>query len=461
MRSPRTAAPPLEYGDKSNEPSTIADTAPWARTLIAAHRPFLLGLFDTAVAAASPAQVLAAYLPPAPAGRIVILAAGKAGASMAVAAERHYLDTRNLPSNRIAGIAVTRHGYALPARQVRIVEAGHPVPDAAGLAATADTLDLADRAGPDDLVLVLVSGGASANWIAPAAGLTLAEKQAVTRALLRSGAPIGEINTVRKHLSRIKGGRLAQQAYPAEVVAIAISDVPGDDPAVIGSGPTVPDPTTLADAHAIIARHQLDVPAAVTMALAEPGNETPKPGAAAFARTAFTIAVRPADALRAAEQAVRSAGFECVLLGSEVEGEAREIAAAQARLALDLKAQGRRVVLLSGGELTVTLRGRGRGGPNQEFALALAVALGGVPGIAALAGDTDGTDGGSGAPEDPAGALIDETTLTRARSAGLDPAVFLDDNNSTEFFERLGDLLSPGPTRTNVNDFRAILVDSP
>jgi glycerate 2-kinase len=242
---------------------------------------------------------------------------------------------------------------------------------------------------------------------------------------------------------------------------VAISDVPGDDPAVIGSGPTVPDPTTLADARAIIARHRLDVPAAVTRALADPANETPKPGSATFERTAFTIAARPADILEAAKQAVRSAGFECVLLGGEIEGEAREIAAAQARLVLDLKAQGRRAVLLSGGELTVTLRGRGRGGPNQEFALALALALGGAPGIAALAGDTDGTDGGSGAPDDPAGALIDETTLARARLAGLDPAVFLDDNNSTEFFEKLGDLLSPGPTRTNVNDFRAILVDSP
>jgi len=380
---------------------------------------------------------------------------------MAVAAESHYRDACGLPPNRIIGIAVTRHGYGLTARRVRIVEAGHPVPDAPGLAATADTLALADRAGPDDLVLVLVSGGASANWIAPAPGLTLAEKQDVTRALLRSGAPIGDINTVRKHLSCIKGGRLAQHAYPAEVVTIAISDVPGDDPAVIGSGPTVPDPTTLADARAIIARYRLDVPAAVTRALADPANETPKSGSSTFERTAFTIAVRPADVLEAAKQAVQGAGFECVLLGAEVEGEAREIAAAQARLALDLKAQGRRTVLLSGGELTVTLRGRGRGGPNQEFALALALALGGAPGIAALAGDTDGTDGGRGAPDDPAGAMIDETTLARARLAGLDPTVFLDDNNSTEFFEKLGDLLTPGPTRTNVNDFRAVLVDSP
>jgi glycerate 2-kinase len=308
--------------------------------------------------------------------------------------------------------------------------------------------------------LVLVSGGASANWIAPAAGLSLADKRAVTRALLASGASIVEINTVRKHLSRIKGGRLAQRAFPAPLVAVAISDVPGDDPAVIGSGPTVPDPTTLADARAIVARRGLIVPPVATQALSDPANETPKPGDPVFAGTSFELAARPAEVFHAVERAVRAAGYDCILLGTAIEGEAREVAVTQARLALDLKAKERRAVILSGGELTVTLRGTGRGGPNQEYALALAMALAGAAGVAALAGDTDGTDGGGGREDDPAGAFIDATTLVRAGHLGLDPAAFLRDNNSTEFFEKLGDLLTPGPTLTNVNDFRAILVDS-
>jgi hydroxypyruvate reductase len=335
------------------------------------------------------------------------------------------------------------------------------VPDAAGLAATSETLALADGAGPEDLVLVLMSGGASANWIAPAPGLSLTDKQAVTRALLASGATILEINTVRKHLSRIKGGRLAQRAYPARLVAVGISDVPGDDPAVIGSGPTVPDRTTLADARAIVARHRLELPQVVTRALADPANETPKPGDPVFAATSFALAMRPADVFRTVENAVRAAGYDCIVLGTAIEGEARDVAAAQARLARDLRAQGRRAVILSGGELTVTLRGKGRGGPNQEYALALAIALAGAKGVAALAADTDGTDGGGGEPQDPAGAFVDATTLLRADRLGLDPAVFLNDNNSTQFFDKLGDLLTPGPTLTNVNDFRAILVDSP
>ena len=380
---------------------------------------------------------------------------------MAEVAERHYLDERGLPTSRIGGLAVTRHGYGRPTRRVRVVEAGHPVPDAAGLAATLETLAMADAAGADDLVLVLISGGASANWIAPAAGLSLQEKQAVTRALLASGASIVEINAVRKHLSRIKGGRLAEHAYPARVVAVGISDVPGDDPAVIGSGPTVPDPTTLSDARAIVARYGLDLPGLVTRALADPANETPKPGDPMFAATSFALAVRPADVFQTVEQAVRARGYDCIVLGTAIEGEARDVAIAHARLARDLQGQGRRAVILSGGELTVTLRGKGRGGPNQEYALALAVVLAGASGIAALAGDTDGTDGGGGQAEDPAGAFIDDTTLARAGRLGLDPAAFLNDNNSTEFFEKLSDILTPGPTLTNVNDFRAILVDSP
>jgi glycerate 2-kinase len=424
------------------------------------RRAFLEQLYRTAVAAAHPATCLPPHLPAAPAaGRLIMLAAGKAAGSMTEVAERHYLDAGALQPGRMDGIAVTRHGYGRPTRIVPVVEAGHPVPDAAGLAAAERTLALADGAGASDLVLVLLSGGASANWIAPAAGLALAEKQAVTRALLKSGASIGEINTVRKHLSRIKGGRLAARAAPARVVTLAISDVPGDDPAVIGSGPTVADPSTLADARAIVARYRLDLPPAVDRALADAKNETPKPGDAAFTGSEFRLVARPADAFRAAAAAVQAGGCECVFLGDRLEGEAREVAGEQAQHARKLAEAGRRAVILSGGELTVTIRGNGRGGPNQEFALALALALDGTQGIAALAGDTDGTDGGAGRPDDPAGAFVDGTSAARARALGLDPAAFLADNDSTGFFARLGDLLTPGPTWTNVNDFRAILVD--
>jgi hydroxypyruvate reductase len=423
-------------------------------------RALLERLFRTAVAAAHPASCLPPHLPAPPAaGRLIMLAAGKAAGSMTEVAERHYLDAGAVPAERIGGIAVTRHGYGRPTRVVPVVEAGHPVPDAAGLAAAERTLALADGAGASDLVLVLLSGGASANWIAPAAGLTLAEKQAVTRALLKSGASIGEINTVRKHLSRIKGGRLAARAAPARVVTLAISDVPGDDPAVIGSGPTMADPSTLADARAILARYRLDLPPAVARALGDPRNETPKPGDPVFAAGEFRLVARPADAFRTVSAAVEAAGYACVFLGDRLEGEAREVAAEHAARARALAAAGGRAAILSGGELTVTIRGSGRGGPNQEYALALALALDGAPGIAALAGDTDGTDGGAGRADDPAGAFVDGTSAARARALGLDPAAFLADNDSTGFFARLGDLLTPGPTWTNVNDFRAILVD--
>jgi hydroxypyruvate reductase len=387
----------------------------------------------------------------------VVLAAGKGAGSLTEVAERHYLAL--LPEHRLDGIAVARHGYGRPTRHIPVIEAGHPVPDAAGVAGTQRALVLADTAGQDDLVLVLLSGGASANWIAPAAGITLAEKQAATRALLRSGANIGEINCVRKHLSRVKGGRLAQRAFPARLVTLAISDVPGDDPAVIGSGPTVPDPTTLADACAIVRKYRLELPATVTEALADLANETPKPGDRIFAESTFRIIARPADALAAAKQRAQQAGYECVVLGDRLQGEAREVAAEHARLARELAESHGRIAILSGGELTVTLRGGGRGGPNQEYALALAIHLDGAKGIAALAADTDGTDGGRGKPDDPAGAFIDETTLTRARAAGLDPAAFLADNDSTGFFNGIGDLFRPGPTFTNVTDFRAIVVD--
>ncbi|MGA2567745.1 MAG: glycerate kinase [Pseudolabrys sp.] len=424
-------------------------------------RAFLADLFRTAVTAAHPSTFLPSLLPPPPKGRLILLAAGKAAGSMAEVAEGFYLDRLRIAAERLSGVAVARHGYGRHLRRVRMIEAGHPIPDAAGLEGAERALALAGGAGTDDLVLVLMSGGASANWIAPAAGITFADKQAVTRALLRSGAGIGEINTVRKHLSRIKGGRLARHAHPARLVTIAISDVPGDDPSAIGSGPTVPDPTTLADARAIVTKYRLDLPQNVTAALADAANETPKPGDPAFAGSQFVLAARPADSLRAAEAAVHAAGYECVLLGDRVEGEAREVAAAHAALARGLRARSARAVILSGGELTVTIRGNGLGGPNQEYALALAIALAGMPAVTALAGDTDGTDGGVGAASDPAGALVDGGTVARAKALGLDPAAFLADNNSTGFFAALGDLLMPGPTYTNVNDFRAIVVDRP
>ena len=421
-------------------------------------RDFLRELFDTAVKAAHPAAFLPALLPRAPEGRLIVLAAGKAAGSMSEVAEKFYLDEQRIPNARLAGLAVARHGYGRPLKTIEMIEAGHPIPDEAGLKAAERALALADSAGADDLVLVLMSGGASANWIAPAQGVSFADKQAVTRALLRSGANIGEINTVRKHLSRIKGGRLARHAAPAKLVTLAISDVPRDEPSAIGSGPTVPDPTTLAEARSIVTKYRLELPDSVSRALSDPANESPKPGDTFFANTSFRIAAKPMDAMAAARKTIEAVGYECVFLG-ELEGEAREVAVSHAKLARDLQAQGKRAVILSGGELTVTIRGKGKGGPNQEYALALGAALDAARGIAGLAADTDGTDGGAGSATDPAGAFADSETASRARALGLDPAAYLADNNSTEFFSRLGDLLMTGPTFTNVNDFRAIVVD--
>jgi hydroxypyruvate reductase len=424
------------------------------------RRPLLRAMFDAAVAAAHPDRILARHLPPPPRGRIICLAAGKAAGALALAAERHYLDALGLEPARLGGLATTRHGHGRPTRRIEVVEAGHPVPDEAGLQAAARTLDLAASATADDLVLVLLSGGGSANWIAPAEGVSFAQKQAMNRALLRSGAPISEINTVRKHLSRIKGGRLARAAAPATLVTLAISDVPHDDPATIASGPTVPDPTTLADARAIVARYGIAADAAVRAALDDPRNESCKPDDAAFAHARFAIIARPRDSLDAAIAVARQAGYEVADLGADLEGEARDVAAAHAKLAREARANGRRLAIVSGGELTVTVRGNGRGGPNQEYVLALAQHLAGVPGIAALAGDTDGADGGGGAATDPAGALLDARSLARIRDLGLDPAASLADNDATAFFAATGDLLETGPTLTNVNDIRVILADA-
>jgi glycerate 2-kinase len=423
------------------------------------RRPLLRAIFDAAVAAAHPDVVLSAHLRPIPKGRVICLAAGKGAAAMAAAAERHYLDQPGLDPMRLSGLATTRHGHGVPTRRVRVVEAGHPVPDEAGLKAAEETLRLAAQAGPDDLLLVLLSGGGSANWIAPADGVSFAQKQQVTRALLRSGAPIGEINTVRKHLSRIKGGRLARAGQRAEIVTLAISDVPHDDPSAIASGPTVPDPTTLADARAIVAKYRLEASDAVVHALDEPKNESCKPGDPAFARATFELIARPKTSLDAAIKVAAGGGYEIINLGADLEGEAREVAADHARLALQARADGRRVAILSGGELTVTVRGNGRGGPNQEYALALAGMLAGRTDISALAADTDGADGGGGSASDPAGALIDQSTFAKINALGLDPKAYLDNNDATAFFAATGDLLHTGPTLTNVNDIRVILVD--
>jgi hydroxypyruvate reductase len=423
------------------------------------RRPLLRAIFDAAVAAAHPDVVLSEHLRPAPKGKIICLAAGKGAAAMAAAAERYYLDELKLDPARLSGLATTRHGHGVPTRRIRVVEAGHPVPDEAGLKAADETLALAREAGPDDLLLVLLSGGGSANWVAPADGVTFTQKQQVNRALLRSGAPIGEVNTVRKHLSRIKGGRLARAGQRAEIVTLAISDVPHDDPSAIASGPTVPDPTTLADARALVAKYNLAIDDAVRRALDDPKNESCKVGDAAFARAQFELIARPKASLDAAIKVAADNGYTIIDLGADLEGEAREVAADHARLALKARAEGKRVAILSGGELTVTVRGNGRGGPNQEYALALAGLLKDTPDISALAADTDGADGGAGSASDPAGAIIDHVTFAKMKSLSLDPAAYLANNDATAFFAATGDLLQTGPTLTNVNDVRVILVD--
>ncbi|NRG17315.1 glycerate kinase [Rhizobiales bacterium] len=425
-------------------------------------RSLLEEMFEAAVDAARAQTTLPPALPePEEGGRIILLAAGKGAGAMTEVAEAAYLDSYSLPPERLYGLAVTRHGYARPTRQIEMIEAGHPVPDEAGRKASARAIEMARNAGSGDHVVVLLSGGGSANWSAPIDGVSFAEKQDLTRALLKSGATIDEINTVRKHLSLIKGGRLAAAlGEGARLTTLAVSDVPHDNPAVIASGPTVPDPTTLADARAVIERYRIDIPASVRDALNNPENETPKPGDAIFERADYRLVARPQISLDAAAGIAMRAGFEVIQLGDSIEGEARDVADEHAKLAILLAGEGRKAVLLSGGELTVTIRGDGRGGPNQEYALALAIALQGHPSVAALAGDTDGTDGGTGAADDPAGAIVDPLTLSRAKAFDLDAAAFLSRNDSTAFFSAIGDLVRPGPTMTNVNDFRVVLIDN-
>ncbi len=416
-------------------------------------------LFEAALAAADPALAVPRFLPHPPAegsgGRTIVVGAGKAAAAMAKAVEDSWPDVARAP---LEGLVVTRYGHALPCRHIEVVEAAHPVPDQAGLDAAKRILAMVQGLGPDDLVLCLISGGGSALLSLPAPGITLEEKQAVNKALLRCGAAIDEMNCLRKHLSAIKGGRLAAATAPARVVSLLISDVPGDDPAVIASGPTVPDPTTFADALAILEKYGIDAPASVTAHLKAGAEETPKPGDPRLANTATHLIARPQDALEAAAAVAREEGVTPVILGDSIEGEAREVAQVMAGIARQVARFGQPAaapcVLLSGGETTVTLRGTGRGGRNAEFLLALTVALEGAPGIYALACDTDGIDGS----EDNAGAITGPGCLARAAAAGIDAKAMLADNDGYGFFSALSDLVVTGPTLTNVNDFRAILV---
>ena len=409
----------------------------------------LRALFDRAVDVADPMQSLARHLPPKPQGRVVVVGAGKASARMAEAVEAVW--------GPCEGLVITRYGHERPCQGIEIASAAHPVPDAAGLAATARMLALLESLGEGDFVLALISGGASALLVAPCAGVSLAEKQAVNAALLASGAPIDKMNTVRKHLSRVKGGQLAAAAYPARMLTLLMSDVPGDDPAMIGSGPTVAEPSSPADARAILDHWHIAVPPAVTTAL-QRGSTVIAPNDLRLSRVQNQLYAAPIQSLQAAADLARAAGCEVRLLGDAVEGEAREVARAQAAEALRIKATmpagAAPVLLLSGGEVTVTRSGDGIGGPNAEFCLGLALALQGASGIHALACDTDGVDGAA----EVAGAVIGPQTLARAHRAGLDAEAALESNDAHSFFAAIAGQVVTGPTLTNVNDFRAILI---
>jgi glycerate 2-kinase len=414
-------------------------------------RAFLGSLFDAAVGAASARISVPPNLPPPPRGRTIVVGAGKAAAAMAKAVEDNWPSNA---SNALCGLVITRYGHGVPCRTIEVVEAGHPVPDEAGQAAALRMLRSVEGLSGDDLVLALISGGGSSLLALPAPGLTLGHKQALTRALLKSGAPISEINCVRKHLSAVKGGRLALAAHPAAVRSLIISDVPGDDPATVASGPTTPDPTTRAEALAILEKYAIPIPGEVRSRLQDPASETPKPGNPAFARVENRIIATARDALNAAARIAEGAGIAVHNLGDAIEGEARDVAAAHAQLALRHAVEGRHCVLLSGGETTVTVKGAGTGGRNSEYLLALALALNGKAGIWAIACDTDGIDG----TQTNAGAIVTPDTLARAERLGADAGQALSGNDAYGFFRALGDLVETGPTRTNVNDFRAILV---
>ncbi len=416
------------------------------------HRAFLRQLLDCAIAAADPSAIVPQHLPPRPKGRLVVLGAGKASASMARAVEDYY-------AAPLEGLVVTRYGHAVSCKHIEIIQAAHPKPDAAGEAGAQRILDLARTLGPDDLGLCLISGGGSALLSLPAPGLTLEHKQAINAALLRSGAPISAINVVRKHLSAIKGGRLAAAAFPAPLLTLIISDAPGDDPAIVASGPTIGDPSTFAQAREILRKYGVNEPLAVLEHLDRAQNETPKPGDPVLAASGAKIIAAAQMSLEAAAFCAQEAGVAPLILGDAIEGEARDVGRGHGALALRYLKDGHRpCVLLSGGETSVTMRAPDnagmRGGRNSEYLLALALALEGVAGVHALAADTDGIDGMS----EHAGAVIAPDTLARARAAGFDPALVLDENNSGALFEALGDCVTTGPTLTNVNDFRAILI---
>ncbi|MBV9199908.1 MAG: glycerate kinase, partial [Alphaproteobacteria bacterium] len=414
-------------------------------------RALLRAMFDAAVSAALPDKSLPSHLPPPPKGRTVVVGAGKASAAMAHALEQHW-------SRPLEGLIVTRYGHAVPCRRIEIVEAAHPVPDEKGLHAARRILAMVQGLSEDDLVIALISGGGSSLLGLPAPGLTLEDKQAVNRALLRSGAHIGEMNCVRKHLSAIKGGRLAAAAHPAQIVTLVISDVPADDPSVIASGPTVADATTFADARAVLAKYGIAEPKAAVRHLECAENETPKPGDPRLARARTVMIATPQMSLEAAAQVARAAGVTPLILGDSIEGEAREVGRVMAGIARQVKLRdqpaAKPAVLLSGGETTVTVRGAGRGGRNVEFLLSLAVELHGLPAVFALAADTDGIDGA----EEVAGALVAPDTLARAEVKGINAKERLADNDGHGFFEALGDQVVTGPTLTNVNDLRAILI---
>ena len=410
----------------------------------------LKAMFKAGVDAALPSLCVPPHLPERPKGRTVIIGAGKASGAMAKALE----DAWDGP---LDGVVVTRYGYRLPTERLEVVEAAHPVPDAAGREAAQRIFQAVQGLTEDDLVLALISGGGSALLAAPAEGISLEDKQAVNKALLASGATISEMNTVRKHLSAIKGGRLARAAYPAKVVALMISDVPGDDASIIASGPTVPDPSTNADAIAIVEKYGIDLPANVRQVL-ETIDETPKPGDKCFDRVENVMIATPQASLEAAAAVAREAGVTPVILGDSIEGESHDVALVHAGIARQCAMRGQPIeppcVLISGGETTVTLTGNGKGGPNTQFLLSMAIALDGMPNIYALAGDTDGVDGS----EDNAGALMYPDTLKRAEAAGISAKAMLANNDPYSFFKGIGDLLETGPTMTNVNDLRLVLI---
>jgi hydroxypyruvate reductase len=400
------------------------------------------------VAAASPAVCLPPFLPDPPAGMTVVIGAGKAAASMAQTVEQHW-------AGELTGLVVTRHGHGAPCRHIEVLEASHPVPDATGIEASRRMIELVAPLGEGDLVLALISGGGSALLALPAPGIAFEDKQAINRALLKSGANIAEMNCVRKHLSAIKGGRLAAHCAPARTECLMISDVPGDDPSTVASGPTVPDPTTRFDAMEILARYRIEAGPSILAHLRSEASETPKPSDPVFDNVNNVIVANAARALQRAARLARGRDIEPIVLGDDLQGEARELGRNHAARALATRGEpSKPALLLSGGETTVTVTGRGRGGRNLEYLLALAIALDARPDVHALAADTDGIDG----TEDNAGAVVTPTTLARARALGLDAKAHLDDNDAYGFFHALGDLVITGPTRTNVNDFRAILV---